>query len=198
MKVFEEYKEGANFVERVNREILCAMCESHGLDTSGYKIDLFLRLKKWVCCSQFKPFIRSVPCFYLAREQHSPPSAKGRNITPWCGVRARRYGRSLERYEIDGASLVDESCTFELGDNCEGKTDRRPMDGRLHGPPTRYTHQTLGKPYGSTLRAPLQFHGSDIRSTARDPTVHHGADDRRPRTFDRALLEWYETAIQGE
>lgn len=96
VKVFEEYKEGANFAERVNRDVLCAMCESHGLDTSGFKIDLFSRLKKWVCCSLFRPFIHLIPCSYLAREQHPPPSAEGRNLTPWGGVRARCYGRSLE------------------------------------------------------------------------------------------------------
>ena len=63
VKVFKEYMEGARFVDRVNRDILCAMCELHGLDTSGYKVDLFLRLKKWVCPSQAKSFIRSVPFF---------------------------------------------------------------------------------------------------------------------------------------
>jgi hypothetical protein len=48
-KIFREYREGSSFVNRVNREILRAMCESEGLATSGTKVDLFARLNKWVC-----------------------------------------------------------------------------------------------------------------------------------------------------
>lgn len=51
VKVFEEYREGASFIDRVNRDILSAMCESHDLPTSGYKADLLSRLKTWVCRS---------------------------------------------------------------------------------------------------------------------------------------------------
>jgi hypothetical protein len=51
VKVFEEYKEGASFTNRVNRDILSAMCESHGLSITGYKTDLLSRLKTWVCPS---------------------------------------------------------------------------------------------------------------------------------------------------
>lgn len=49
VKVFKEYREGAGFANRVNRDILCAMCEAEGLSTSGYKVELLARLKKWVC-----------------------------------------------------------------------------------------------------------------------------------------------------
>ena len=72
---------------------------------------------------------------------------------------------------------MDESRAFELGDNYEGKADRRPVDGHLHGPPARHSYQTLGEPHRLTLRAPLQLHGFDIRSATRDPTIHYGGDD---------------------
>ena len=57
---FKEYREGASFASRVNRDILCAMCETAGLSTSGYKVELFARLKKWVRCSKFNSFVHLV------------------------------------------------------------------------------------------------------------------------------------------
>lgn len=48
MKTFKEYRDRTGFINHVTREVLCAMCEAEGLSTSGYKIDLLSRLKKWV------------------------------------------------------------------------------------------------------------------------------------------------------
>lgn len=49
VKVFEEYREGRSFVDRVNRSVLSRMCEDRGLSTEGLKLDLFSRLNTWVC-----------------------------------------------------------------------------------------------------------------------------------------------------
>jgi hypothetical protein len=59
MRIFKEYTEGAGFINNVTRDILCAMCEAEDLPTTGYKIDLLTRLKKWVCGPKIKD------CFHL-------------------------------------------------------------------------------------------------------------------------------------
>ena len=72
MKAFREYREGASFASRVNRDILCAMCEAEGLSTSGYKVELLARLKKWVCHPGFNPYVRSVTLLSSVRRISSP------------------------------------------------------------------------------------------------------------------------------
>jgi hypothetical protein len=48
VKIFEAYKDGRTFIDRVNLSILRTMCQDRGLATNGYKIDLLTRLKEWV------------------------------------------------------------------------------------------------------------------------------------------------------
>ena len=48
VKVFETYKDGRRFTDRVSLDILRTMCRDRGLEITGYKINLFTRLKVWV------------------------------------------------------------------------------------------------------------------------------------------------------
>ena len=143
MKVFREYREGTSFINRVTRGILCAMCEAEGLSTSGVKIDLLARLKSWVRCLKFKPFVHLCIRSYTACAAHPPPSPK-RNVATRSSVGTRCYGKGLERYEADRASFMDEPRTFELGDSLKGEADCRSVDGHLHCPLARYPYQALG------------------------------------------------------
>lgn len=70
VRIFEAYKDGDTFINRVNLEILRTMCQDHGLDTAGYKIDLLTRLREWV--SWLLRYIRaSLKCELSARRYHT-------------------------------------------------------------------------------------------------------------------------------
>ena len=48
VEIFEAYKDGRGFINRVNLEILRRMCMDRGLPVTGQKADLLAELKKWV------------------------------------------------------------------------------------------------------------------------------------------------------
>jgi len=59
VEIFEAYRDGRGFINRVNLEILRKMCTDRRLPVIGQKADLLEELKKWVsrvlhCVDPFK------------------------------------------------------------------------------------------------------------------------------------------------
>ena len=48
VEIFEAYRDGRGFINRVNLEILRKMCMDRRLPATGQKADLLAELKKWV------------------------------------------------------------------------------------------------------------------------------------------------------